>query len=340
MAWIPGDEESESGNSTLVRRMGVKSMNKVKASLAMLGITAAAVVCMAVACGQGQRMAMCQVETCQVEIGQVEQVLVLDGSLRYEMEYAAMAPVTGVVEDVYVKAGEAVQAGQALFRLNDQTQVKTVSAALAGQERLPDVVGEELTATRLQEAAAQLECLTVRAATDGLVQQVNITPYGGVAAGTSAVLLSGREQRIQCSAVLKDAERLHAGMEARIIKDGSVLTTATLESIGLAQVSQATGQAVCQLSLVPKKSINNLPLGAAVEVEIILQKEEGVPVLPVETITSQDTVWWVADGRSYEIPVQVLLADEAMCWVNLPQGTRVICGGEVAQGQQVKEMAP
>lgn len=313
-------------------------MNKVKASLAMLGITAAAVLGLAVS-STGRSLPARQVKICRVEIGSVEQVLALDGVLRYQTEYAAIAPATGVVEAVYVQAGDTVQAGQALFRLDDRAQVTAVSSALAGQERLPGTVGEELTATRLQEAAAQLECLTVRASTDGLVQQVNVSPYSGVAVGTSAVLLSSREQSIQCSAVLKDVENLRTGMKARIMQGGQVLTTATLQSIGPAQVSPATGQAVCQLCLTPMENIH-LPLGAAVEVEIILQGKTGVSILPVEAITGRDTVWWVADGRSYEIPVQVMLTDEAQCWVNLPQGTQVICGEGCLQGQRVKEMEP
>lgn len=313
-------------------------MNKVKASLAMLGITAVAVLGMAVS-STGRSLSVRQVQTCRVKIGSVEQVVALDGVLRYQTEYAAIAPATGVVEAVYVQAGDAVQAGQALFRLDDQAQVTAVSSALAGQERLPSAVGEELTATRLQEAAAHLESLTVRASTDGLVQQVNVSPFGGVAVGTSAILLSGREQAIQCSAVLKDAENLRTGMKARIMQDGQVLTTAVLQSIGSAQVSPATGQAVCQLGLTPMENIC-LPLGAAVEVEIILQGKSDVPILPMEAITGRDTVWWVADGRSYEIPVQIMLADEVQCWVNLPQGTQVICGEGCLQGQRVKEMGP
>lgn len=315
-------------------------MNKVKASLAMLGITAAAVLGMVASAEYEHSLPAKQVQTCRVELGQVEQVLALDGRLRYEMEYAAIAPVTGMVEQVYVQAGEAVQAGQALFRLNDQTQTTAVSAALAGQDKLPGDIGGELALARVQETATQLESLTVRAAADGLVQQVNVSPYGGVAAGTAAVLLSGREQSIQCSAVEKDAECLRPNMEARIIKNGQVLTTAAVKSIGPAQTDTATGQAVCLVELTPAENIE-LPLGALVEVEVILQGSQNVPVLPVQAITEKNTVWWVAEGRGYEVPVQVMLADEVQCWVNLPEGTRVVCsGGKIAQGQRVEEMKP
>lgn len=180
----------------------------------------------------------------------------------------------------------------------------------------------------------------MRAATDGLVQQVNVSPYSGVAAGTAAMLLSGREQFIQCSAVLKDAESLHPGMQARIIKNGELLTMATVKSIGPAQTDAATGQTVCLVDLTPAEAIDR-PMGALVEVEVILQGRADVPVLPVQAITEQETVWWVAEGRSYEVPVQVLMADEVQCWVNLPEGTQVVCDGEkIVQGQQVKEMEP
>lgn len=313
-------------------------MNKVKASLAMLGITAAAVVCLAAAAGQRQTPVR-QVQTCQVTRGSVEQVLALNGALRYEMEYAAVSPVTGVVDAVYVQPGDRVHAGQALFRLNGQAQAQAVAAALAGGNSLPDI-GAGLAASQLQQAAAQLEALTVRAGADGLVQQVQASPHAGLLAGTAAMLLSGEKQAIVCSAVLRDAEKLRTGMEARVVKDGVYITTARVTSIGPAQVSDSTGQVLCQVTLTPAEDIA-LPLGAALETEIILQRQQQVTIVPVQALTERNTLWWVADGRSYEVPAQVLLADEVNCWVTLPEGTEVICGGqEPEEGQRVKAVTP
>ena len=35
------------------------------------------------------------------------------------------------------------------------------------------------------------------------------------------------------------------------------------------------------------------------------------------------------------------MADEVSCWVNLPEGMTVVCGGEEkVQGQRIKEMKP
>ncbi len=318
-------------------------MKKGKASLAMLGITAAAVTVLLMADaarGSLPTERAARVEMCQVALGSVEQVLAVSGALRYEMEYGAISPVTGVVAQVYVRQGDRVQAGQPLFRLNGEAQAMAVSAALAGQESLPEILPAQLASSQLQEAAATLECLTVRAAADGLVQQVNVTEHGGVMAGSVAMALSGEDQCIQCSVVLRDAEKLHPGLQARIWKDDELLTMATVAEIAPAQVSTTTGQTVCQVKLKPEEMID-LPLGASVEAEVILYGQENVPVLPLQAVSAQDTVWWVCDGRGYEIPAEVVMADEVSCWVNLPEGITVVCGGdEVNQGQRVKEMKP
>lgn len=318
-------------------------MKKVKASLAMLGITAVAVAALLTvnaARGSLPTERAARVEMCQVTMGKVEQVLAVNGVVRYEMEYGAISPVTGVVAQVYVRQGDRVKAGQPLFRLNGEAQAVAVSAALASQESLPEVIPAELASSQLQEAAATLECLTVRAAADGLVQQVNVTEHGGVLAGNVAMALSGEEQCIQCSAVLRDAEKLAPGLQARIYKEDVQLTMARVEEIAPAQVSTTTGQTVCQVKLIPERAID-LPLGATVEVEVILYGQEDVPVLPLQAVSDQSTVWWVADGRSYEIPAEIVMADEVCCWVNLPEGITVVCGGDaVDEGQRVKEMKP
>jgi len=313
-------------------------MKKTMASLLMLGMTACA-VCAMLGMEARSMMPAAKVETCRVELGSVEQLLAATGVLRYEMEHVAIAPATGVVAQVYVRQGDPVRTGQPLFRLNGEAQAVAVTAALAGRSGLPEVVPAELASAQLLEAAAQLECLTVRAPADGLVQQVNVTAHGGVMAGTAAVALSGEKQSVQCSVVLRDAEKLREGMKARIIKDGEVLTEAWIDRIGPVEISGTTGQTVCQVCLTPQQEIR-LPLGATLDVEIISFGQENVTVLPVQAVTNNGTVWWVADGRSYEIAAGVVMADEVCCWVNLPEGAEVICGGETPeQGRRVKEMS-
>lgn len=307
-------------------------MNRCRAAAAAMGITGAAVAGLMLFSPAGQREMPVTVETCQVEVGSVEQVVALTGMLRYEVEYAAISPFTGVVAQVYVVPGERVEAGQPLFRLDEKTQMDTLTSGV----RLLPAGGLEQ--AQLREAASILEGLTVRAAVDGIVQQVNITPYGGIAAGEPAMLLTGRKQTVRCSAVLCDAEALKEGMQARILHQGDVAAEGVVTHIGAAQANEA-GQVICQVELLPDRRLQ-LPLGALVEAEIICFREQNVPVVPIQAITENETVWWVADGYSYEIPVQVMMADEMNCWVNLSAGTKVICdGSSPGEGKPVKEKA-
>lgn len=328
-------------------------MNKVRATVWMAAVTAAAAALMtalpwAMRAAQPTERAV-QVRLCRVEAGRVEQVTAVTGVVRYEAERAAVSPATGLVEAVYVSPGDRVTAGQPLFRLSGTAQELAVSAAVSRQAEsaaLPVAAYEGAwagvsqaaaweTDVALSEARLALSALTVRAASDGLVQQVLVTEEGGVAAGAVAVALSGEQQQIQCQAVLRDAEQLQPGMCARLLHDGQILCMARVESIGEARAEN--GQTVCQVNLTPEENLP-LPLGAQVEAEIIRCASDNVPVLPVAAIGHGDTVRWVAEGRCYTAPVTVLLADEERCWVDLPLGTQVVLdAGETLEGQRVRE---
>lgn len=325
----------------------------------MLGVTAMAVAAMLMVPpwirGGLPTERTARAHICQVTVGQIEQVLAVTGVVRYESEYAAISPVTGVVSRVYVAPGDHVRAGEPLFRLEGTAQEAAVSAALSTKGSYAALSGavpasvdltameqaaEQHASTAADDAALLLRHMTVRASADGLVQQVNVSENGGILAGSPAVALSGDRQCIQCSMVIKDAEKLQPGFRARLMKDGTTLAMATVMSIGAAQTSTSTGQTVSEVRLAPDENLP-LPLGASIEAEIILYSQSDVPTLPVEAVTEQSTVWWVAEGRGYETPVQVLMADEVNCWVNLPINTHVAYGGDTPfEGQKIKEMKP
>ena len=108
----------------------------------------------------------------------------------------------------------------------------------------------------------------------------------------------------------------------------------------IGEVTAVSGQSVCPVTVVPEEPIA-LPMGTKMEVEIIRDRASQVPILPVEAVSDQDTVRWVADGRCYEMPVTVLMADAAHCWVDLPRDTTVVLSGETTlDGQRIQEEAP
>jgi len=127
-------------------------------------------------------------------------------------------------------------------------------------------------------------------------------------------------------------------MQARVLLDEEICS-AQVASVGALETDLTTGQTVSQITLHPDRAIS-LPLGAALDVEIILAAQENVPVLPVEAVSESGEVWWVADGRSYRTQAGVILADEMSAWVALPEGTSVVLRGDVVEGQRIREVKP
>ena len=290
------------------------------------------------------------VQTCQVEIGCVEQITALRGTLQGAEEWTALSPVTGAVSAVYVRPGDRVKKGQALFRMDDNAQVEAVTAALNLQQddtwphllqnaSLAEVKQQADTALQQQLYAAvtAMEALTVRAPADGIVRQVYAAEYSGLTTGVPVVVSSSEQQVICCSAVMKEAQQIELGMKARIIDGDAVLAWANVMEIG--PVEAVAGQSMRVVKLQPTSTLE-LPMGAAVDVEIIRQEAADVPVVPVEALQGEDHVLWIAEGRCYDTPVEVLLRDEQNCWVNLPEGTQVVLQGDIAvSGQRVREAA-
>lgn len=294
-------------------------MKRVRITVAMLCVTALAaggMIALRLSAGE----AAAQVRTARVVVGTVENVIALGGQVRYAQEYVALAPWAGMVAQVYVAPGDAVTAGQALFRMDDSAVVEAVSAAYgAGAEQLAKLTGTPEAA----QARMRLEGLTVRAPADGLVQQVSVKQLDSVAAGTAAMLLTGEKQRVVCAAASRDAARIKPGMTARVLVGGVAACGGRVQSVGTAQTDQRTGQVACEVMIVPEGYID-LPLGATVEAEVIVSGAAGVTVLPRSAVTATDSVWWIADGRAWETPVTVPLRDEVCCWVSLPAGLAVV----------------
>lgn len=305
----------------------------------------------------------CDVSLCAVERGGVERSLEVGGVVRGAEEFAALYPASGLVAQVYVRPGDRVKKGQALFRMETSAQEEAVSALLeagsAADEEVSAVArlldssaasgygspagasaasgyGSLAGKISLEDAIRQLEAMTARAPADGVVRQVTATRYDGGAAGEPAVMLSSEESRIVCEVAACDVQQVREGMEARISAEGEALVTAHVTEIGPAYASALTGRQVKQVTLAPDEALG-LPPGTQVDVTLIVQCVRDAPVLPVTAVTASNTVWWVTGERAWETPVQVLMRDEQECWVDLQEGVTVVDDPQnLVSGQLVK----
>ena len=320
-------------------------MARVRTSLWM--ILAAMVISLGMLLMPGIKAGMLMTETpakvslVLVEQGDISAVTAMHGSLRYEHEYAAIAPVSGIVAEVYIASGEQVRKGQALMRMDSSVQAAALSNAYAGaaSDWLPDEIDAAgITAAAIGEKAALLDAMTLRAAADGQVIAIPAGQYSSVAAGSPAVMLCSGKQQIICLAAVGDVTGLSEGMHADVIVKGEKYCDASVAYVGAAQTDMQTGQTVCPVTLLPEKDID-LPIGAPVETEIARYRYENVPVLPISAVTENGTVWAVSEGRCWEMTPEIVEADESRCWVNLPEGTLVVDRPQnLEQGQRITEV--
>lgn len=305
---------------------------------------------------RGRGEAPCQVEIARVSVRCIEQRVAAAAQVRGEEEYAAICPATGVVAQVYVRIGDRVSAGQPLFRLDAEAQECALSAALSAAEDAPEQLMQQVSAAlavpegTLTDAAQQqrdgevdalrqaLEAMTVRAPADGVVQQVLVAKHGGVMAGSAAVTMSSQRAVVRCLLVPRDAEQVSEGMEARLLLEGEEIGRARVTDIAPVTADADTGMTVQAVTLTPEEALE-VPVGAQLDAEIILQSREGAAVVPLSALTSSNTVWWLAEGRVWEIPVTVAMQDGENAWVNLPAGTPVVLNPtSLTEGERAEVM--
>lgn len=262
----------------------------------------------------------------QVSRGDVGQIAALTGRLGYQGETIVYASATGQVERLYAQVGQRAAKGEALLRVDAELQEAAVAAWLtaAGEEALPEML--------------RMSDTVVRAPFDCTVRQVLTAQDAAVAAGTPVLLVSSAQQELRCVVTDAEAAKLHPGMTAVIHADGTALGHAAISTISDRQADAQTGQIYREVHLIPEKHID-LPAGAAIDADVCLAAAQGVPVLPLEALSEEETVWWVHDGICTEISARIVLSDELQAWVTLPEGMTVAIG-ELKEGQRVTEVQP
>ncbi len=265
-----------------------------------------------------------------VQRGDVHRIAAISGHIAYADESYAYAAVSGVVSRLYIQEGQRVAAGEALIRLSTGEREDVLAAFVAS---VPDQAAQM--ASALAEEQLSLQNTVVRAESSCVVRQVLVTENVPVAAGTPVLRLTSNEQRIVCSAVHTDAALINQGMWAWIYAEGEPVGHAEVIGIGEEAVNPITGCVSREVVLMPEQPLD-VPEGAIVDVDVYLAGSDDVMTLPLEAVTERQTVWWVHDGRCTEIPAEIVMSDEILAWVRLPEGMQVAIG-EFIEGQLIEE---
>jgi multidrug efflux pump subunit AcrA (membrane-fusion protein) len=310
------------------------------------------------------------VKTVRVTQGNVQTTVSVTGAVARRGEYYSAHPQGGVVAQVYVKEGQAVTAGQPIFRLEDtrlqaqlqgamQALEKAESAQNAFMEKVTEAFGPsraealaaqslpsndsaqaELTA-QIQALTYEIEGLTMRAYKDGQVLQVLAREGELLLPGSPGAVLSQAESEVRAQVSSRDAQQIKEGMRARISQNSIPLGDAVVEKVGVLKPN-AQGVPYAQVVLAPADGLS-VSLGAQVDVDVVLAERTNVPVLPVEAITDSGSLYQVYDGRAWQLNAQIALSNDTWAAVNsLPLGAEVVLspGDGLKDGTRLKVTKP
>lgn len=267
-----------------------------------------------------------------VQRGDVHQVVALCGRIAYAGESYAYAPSNATVDRILVEPGQRIRAGEALIRFS--TGLTEWAAAVYSEHQ--DAIADHVSGELLQNADAW-ENNVLRVENDCTVRQLLVAENAPVLAGTPLVRLTSNQQEITCIAAKADAQKITPDMWAWISLEGESLGFASVTAVGELIADPLTGMTSAEITLHPEQHLE-LPEASSVDVDIYLAGSDDVLTLPLEAITADETVWWVTDGRCTEIPAEIVMTDEILAWVMLPEGIQVAVG-EFVEGQRVVEAA-
>ncbi len=312
------------------------------------------------------------VNTTVVSLGDVQRTISVTGTAARKGEYYSAHPKGGVVVQVYVQEGQSVIAGQPLFRLDDSLQqaalknviqamenTKSSQAAWMDQASLAVAsLGENAQAlaqsgleaydgtmaglvNQMELLKSEIEGLTQRAYKDGQVLQIIAREGELLLPGTPGAVLSSVDAEVRAVVSSRDSQQIREGMRAVISINSIPLGDALVESVGLLKPN-SQGVPYSQVVFTPLNGLS-VPIGTVVDVDVILEEQNQVPVVPVEAITDKDTVFQVYQGRAWELNAVIQSWDGNMVAVRgLEVGTEVVLspGTDLKNGIRLKVVNP
>lgn len=240
---------------------------------------------------------------------------------------------SGRVQEVYVKAGDRVEAGQLLATLdNRELELAYVRARNAYEIALIDSAPNTIREREIDMELAwdALQQTYLRAPFAGVVTEVGVEPGQTVGNNDLVVqLVDDSSFLVRVSVDELDIARVREGqrVEIRLDADPSRVRQGVVEYVSM--VANTSGSLVTVPVTVRFREVDDfLRPGYTATLNIIVNEARGVPVVPVEAIFEEGglrSVTKVVDGESLRVPVETGLSDGV--WVEIVSGVDV--GDEV-----------
>lgn len=330
-------------------------MNKTRASLYLLGATAVLVATLFVL----PITPRVPVSTVLIERDSLVDTLSVMGTVGDKGERIYGAMTAGQVASVHVAAGDRVQKGDLLFRLDasaEEAALGELLLAIDGQAAVMAMMPQPLSAlsvaalqtqTELKLQAKTLQSVieqkSVRADCAGVVRQVYIRQGDLLPERTVAVLIGSEERELLATQRAQDFTRVGIGVSG-IMRLGD-------RPIGVARVSGFTAPTYSEEMLSYVQTVRmdveptaELALGDQVHVELVLDSKADTPLDPLSAVSESGRIWVVREGKAYAETVD--LTQRNTEWIAVGEeltGLPVVLAPDEArlkQGCAVKEQSP
>ncbi|MBR2923951.1 MAG: biotin/lipoyl-binding protein [Clostridia bacterium] len=260
------------------------------------------------------------ISTTTVKPGMVQKTCMLDGEAGFGDRQPLISPLSGQVEQVYVKSGQLVEKGQLLFRLStameelalqqlqyQQYQLENYLGGIVGQ--LPWTSADLLANVNSQQQTLLSTIATkqIRADCDGRIENLYVQVGEYVAASSVAGSISGKEMTISSVWFSQDGAPPVPGMNAWWCDAyGNQLEPLILESVG-APTLQNTIQIYPLVFSCVWGNESKIRVGEKAPVCLVLEEQAANAVVTAEALDDQQQVW-VVQNDSVK-PVKVAWAD-------------------------------
>lgn len=243
------------------------------------------------------------VRTVTVKQGDLLRTLKLEGTVGYRRQQVCAALNPGVVEKVYVHPGQRVQQGELLFAMDVSAQVEMLTR-LSSSRYAQEQAAEWLAAFQGNGSAewelrTQIEGAKIRAQRDGVIRAVYVEEGDAVAEAGLLGVVSGEEKCVAALAYTQELQGVETGAAAVLITQNN-RSAATLCHFGAPEWGNGAAQSTQQLTFLPlqQETLADVNIGERVEAELLVERMEGVTLIPLGAVDKHGQIWLVEEGKA------------------------------------------